>query len=149
MPGLVTDLVQVHPYRRRGDVVEHLLLRRSEDEDLAPGIWQVITGGIEPGETSEEGALRELREETGLDPMSCRGMPEVAIFYFAQRDQIVLSPVFVCELPPEAEVLLSAEHIEHRWLPIEDACALLIHPSQRDGARALEAMLAAERGSMR
>jgi 8-oxo-dGTP pyrophosphatase MutT (NUDIX family) len=145
MPGFVTDLVQVHPYRRRGGMLEHLLLRRSEDEELAPGIWQVITGGIGPGESSEEGALRELREETGLEAVSCRAMPEPAIFYFAQRDQIVLSPVFACELSADAEIVLSAEHVEHLWLPVDEACALLVHPSQRDGARAVEALLAGER----
>jgi len=31
-----------------------------------PGAWQMPQGGIDPGETPTEAALRELREETGV-----------------------------------------------------------------------------------
>ncbi len=141
MPELVTDLLQAHPYRMRGDKVEHLLLLRSPDDDLCPDIWQVITGGIEPGERSADAARRELLEETGLATDRWHAMPTVAMFYFAPRDQIVLSPVFACELPPSAEPLLSAEHAGFRWLGLEEACEILIYPSQREGARAVEAFL--------
>jgi putative (di)nucleoside polyphosphate hydrolase len=30
--------------------------------------WQMPQGGLDPGETPREGALRELQEETGIDP---------------------------------------------------------------------------------
>lgn len=33
----------------------------------SPGAWQMPQGGIEPGESVEEAALRELREEVGTD----------------------------------------------------------------------------------
>lgn len=32
-----------------------------------PGAWQMPQGGIDPGETIEQAALRELREEVGSD----------------------------------------------------------------------------------
>lgn len=32
-----------------------------------PGAWQMPQGGIDPGETIEAAAMRELREETGTD----------------------------------------------------------------------------------
>ena len=30
--------------------------------------WQMPQGGLDPGESQREGALRELQEETGIDP---------------------------------------------------------------------------------
>jgi len=43
-----------------------LLLERAD----YPEHWQSVTGGQEPGETLQATAVRELREETGLDGAS-------------------------------------------------------------------------------
>ena len=47
-------------YTAAGDV---LLLERADH----PGYWQSVTGSRDGGETLTETALREVREETGLD----------------------------------------------------------------------------------
>jgi len=36
--------------------------------DNALDAWQMPQGGLDPGETPEDGALRELEEETGIPP---------------------------------------------------------------------------------
>ncbi|MBV9931129.1 MAG: RNA pyrophosphohydrolase [Alphaproteobacteria bacterium] len=36
--------------------------------DSALEAWQMPQGGLDPGESPREGALRELQEETGIDP---------------------------------------------------------------------------------
>jgi 8-oxo-dGTP diphosphatase len=43
-----------------------LLVRRSERERFLPRVWGVPCGKLEPGESPVDGALRELKEETGL-----------------------------------------------------------------------------------
>jgi 8-oxo-dGTP pyrophosphatase MutT (NUDIX family) len=43
-----------------------LLVRRSATERFLPCVWGVPCGKLEPGELPEDGALRELKEETGL-----------------------------------------------------------------------------------
>lgn len=49
------------------DVQGHVLVvRRSEHERFLPRAWGVPCGKLEPGENPEDGALRELKEETGL-----------------------------------------------------------------------------------
>lgn len=39
--------------------------RRSPDRRLLPGVWDVVGGHLEPGETPEQALARELAEETG------------------------------------------------------------------------------------
>jgi len=48
------------------DEHDRLLLCRLSDITEAPGSWTLPGGGIEFGEHPEAGAIRELREETGL-----------------------------------------------------------------------------------
>ncbi|WP_161880251.1 NUDIX domain-containing protein [Deinococcus alpinitundrae] len=45
------------------DETERVLLQRRGDD----GLWGLPGGGLEPGETFEQAARRELNEETGLD----------------------------------------------------------------------------------
>lgn len=44
-----------------------LFLKRSADDDLAPGTWCLPGGGVDPGETMLEGAVREVKEESDVD----------------------------------------------------------------------------------
>jgi dihydroneopterin triphosphate diphosphatase len=40
------------------------------------GQWRMIGGKVDPDETYWEGALRELKEETGLRPKNCGRFPQ-------------------------------------------------------------------------
>jgi len=52
----------------RGDRL--LLQRRAEASDRFAGLWNAVGGHVEPGEDVRRAALREIREETGLEPAS-------------------------------------------------------------------------------
>ncbi|HLS49767.1 MAG TPA: NUDIX domain-containing protein [Actinomycetaceae bacterium] len=60
------------PFRRGArilllDPADRLLLVRGHDiDDPARSWWFTVGGGIDPGETAREAAVRELREETGV-----------------------------------------------------------------------------------
>lgn len=44
-----------------------LVVRRTAEDDVLAGEWELPGGGVDPGETIEQGAIRELLEETNLE----------------------------------------------------------------------------------
>ena len=66
-------------YRREGDGVDILLAaRRTRRGDLA---WGLAKGGIEADETHEEAAVREVREETGVEAVIEASLGDTRYFY--------------------------------------------------------------------
>lgn len=94
---------------------KYLVVKRASTKSMHPGLWEFPGGGLEGGETPEEGALRELREETGLEGRIVNvGEPgEVETDYGTLK----IHP-FLVEV--EGEVELSKEHSEYRWIELEE-----------------------------
>ncbi|TSC60812.1 MAG: putative (di)nucleoside polyphosphate hydrolase [Candidatus Peregrinibacteria bacterium Greene0416_62] len=57
------SLLLLRPRAGKSGVLELLLLRKPRKRDA----WQLPQGGVEQGETVEIAALRELKEEAGID----------------------------------------------------------------------------------
>ncbi len=50
-----------------------LLQKRSRNKDVAPGRWDTSVGGhVDLGESIEEAARREMKEELGIEPVDMR-----------------------------------------------------------------------------
>ena len=131
-------LVVIHT--ARGEVLR--LLRREP-----PGFWQSVTGSLVPGESTLKAALREVREETGLDAgagLTDSGIINRYPIHPAWRERYAPSVrenteyVFSLLLPETADIHLSpAEHIEYRWLPREQAADLAASSTDRAAILAL------------
>lgn len=130
MPAITARFVDCHIFRRRAGRVEYLVMKRSP-QILLGGTWQMVSGHIEEGETATEAARRELAEETGLVPVHFYHASYVNRFYLADRDEIVLSPVFAAEADPGADVQLSEEHTEFAWVDYDEALRRYPWPGQR------------------
>ncbi|TMD32284.1 MAG: NUDIX domain-containing protein [Chloroflexi bacterium] len=61
------DLVECWVYRAGARGLEILLIHRAPGRIL-PGLWQCVTGSVEPSERVAAAALREVLEETGYGP---------------------------------------------------------------------------------
>lgn len=81
--------------------------------------WAFPGGGMEPGETTEETAIRECREEIGRRP---DGLHVV--------DTRMRFATFVCVVPGEFTPVLNDEHDAHAWVTRPEALGNLyqLHP---------------------
>ncbi|NOX18489.1 MAG: NUDIX domain-containing protein [Chlorobi bacterium] len=123
-------LVEVHVFKRTEDGIKFLLLKRNE-KDSYGGVWQMVTGRIEENEKAFQTALREVKEETGLNPIKLWSAPNVNSFYSAERDAILFIPVFIAEVDGKASASVSFEHSELKWVTSQEAREMLIWKGQR------------------
>ena len=95
-----------------------LLLKRSESSQFAPGEWEFINGSIDPGETAEQAAIREISEETGIvvEPSSLIWGDS---FETTDADgRWVVIPYKVSTT--STVVSLSDEHSESQWVTLNE-----------------------------
>ena len=86
--------------------------------------WDFPKGKLEEGETWLEAALRESREETGLDILVHKGFDHIYMYSFNdfKGNRIQKTVVFfIGQAPTDSEVTLSYEHIDYLWLSYEQA----------------------------
>ena len=131
MADVASRIIEVCPFRIRGDVGEYLLIRRAPVDPLYPGTWQFVSGRVEEGEKAHEAALRELREETGAGPVRFWVVPAVNSFYDPRRDAVNLVILFAAQLESGFRVRLSPEHSLFEWLPYAEARRRLVWPGQK------------------
>jgi 8-oxo-dGTP diphosphatase len=91
-------------------IQKFLLVKRSEERENFPGKWEFPSGFIEEGESPENGALRELEEETGLKGEVIRTGESFPIQIPEAKVHRVLVKV------SDEEIELSQEHSKHSWV---------------------------------
>ncbi len=129
---VVSTLVEAHIFRQVDDDIEFLLIKRSDDDELYPGTWQMVTGTIGENEKAFETALREIQEETGLIPLKFWVAPNVNSFYNQVKDHINFIPVFASLVDKSSRVVLSPEHSEYKWVNAAEAKRMLLWQGQRN-----------------
>ena len=118
--------------------LEVLLMERADH----PGYWQSVTGSREQGETLAETAIREVREETGLDAMQypLTDWQSQNVYEIYPRWRYRYPPgithntehVFGLELPQAVPIQLAPlEHLNFQWLAWQDAAEAVFSPSNR------------------
>ncbi len=97
-----------------------LLLKRAEGTAMA-GVYFLPGGLVDPGEEPFEAAVRELREESGLELLEGPTMVGCYPMWVYGRDMLQLS--FRGRVAGDGEAIVSSEHTDHRWVQPEEFAA--------------------------
>jgi ADP-ribose pyrophosphatase YjhB (NUDIX family) len=112
----------LHRSRANG-MVEVLLIHRPRYED-----WTLPKGKLEPGESVEDGALREVLEETGIRGEIERRIGETS---YRDRHRRPKRVTYFAMRPVSGEFTPNDEVDEVRWVTTDDAHELLSYDHDR------------------
>lgn len=112
-PAVTTDCVI---FGLEDGLLKVLLVERGDEP--SKGCWAFPGGFLNPDETVEQGALRELQEETGLDSAY---MEQVGVFSDPDRDprERVITVAFFSVMHVK-NVRAGDDAAKAKWLPVND-----------------------------
>ena len=152
-------LVYVFRFGGAESDLEFLMLKRTVQRG---GFWQGVSGAPEWHESDDEGALREVLEETGfavaesLQPIGFRyelrreGNPDEVQWerLYGPNVDAIPEEVYVAEVPSGSEpVVAPDEHDAFRWCSTDNAFALLTWDENRRGLMAARTFISTRRAS--
>jgi selenoprotein W-related protein len=94
-----------------------LAMRRSPAKDAGAGAWEALSGRMLPGEDPLQAALRETREECGLDVAID---PRPVASYQAKRNRDDMLVVVYRGQSDAGDVVMSAEHDLFAWMSLDE-----------------------------
>lgn len=92
-----------------------LLFRNKKKNDYNEGKWIGVGGHVKKNETIDAAAIRETKEETGLDIHSLQCAGEV-VFINNDYEEIM----YVYEINDFSGELINCDEGELKWIPIKD-----------------------------
>jgi len=120
--GLVVDL--------RGDVPRGALIARVDRRGRL--LWSLPKGHVEPGETAEQAAIREVEEETGISGEILATLGTID-FWFIAEGRRVHKTVHHFLMRAIGGELSDADYevAEVAWVPLPDITDQLAYPDER------------------
>ena len=118
-------------YRRDGEDVEVVLAsRRTRRGDLA---WGLAKGGIEPGESHEDAAVREVLEETGYTAEIEASLGDTRYFYVWEEARIRKTVHFFLMRCTGGDPADRDDEMEEvRWFPLDRALKRAAYRGERE-----------------
>jgi len=125
-------------YTKESNIVLYLLLK------YGAGHWDFPKGKIEKGETKQQAALRELKEETNLTAQIDDSFEETIEYVFidylsseasakeGDKNIAKKTAYFFTGQALTTDVKLSHEHTDFTWLPYKDALEQLTYDNAKE-----------------
>lgn len=139
MATINVGTIDVYLIDVRTDGWRVLTLQRAKNT-RCPNAWETVHGRIEPGEEPEEAAVREVKEETGLDVLRLYNVT-VQPFYLHRTHTVEMAVVFAAFVPSGASITLGDEHVRSEWLTPDRALDRFVWPRERAALRDIVQLL--------
>lgn len=108
-------------------MIEILLVHRR-----TPVLWALPKGTPDAGETLDETAIRETREETGIDVAIEASLGSIRYFFVRGTTRFHKTVHFFLMRPIGGAIELHDEEFDEvRWASVEEALALMNHATER------------------
>ena len=103
-------------------------------------VWALPKGRIDPGESPAETAVREVREETGVDGRLVEKLGDIRYVYVWKGEKIFKVVSFFLLRASRGRIgaideSMRIEVAEARWLPLDEAPRLLAYGGEREMAK--------------
>jgi 8-oxo-dGTP pyrophosphatase MutT (NUDIX family) len=110
-----------------------LASRRTRRGELA---WGLAKGLVEKGEKPEEAAVREVREETGLDVRIVGPLGEISYWFVWEGERINKRVTFFLMEAVGGDLTRHDREMEDvQWFPLSEALRLASYRSEKDVLR--------------
>lgn len=97
-----------------------LLVERRKNEP-GKGTLDLPGGFADYAETAEEGVVREVKEETGLDVISCQYLfSKPNVYHYSGIDIRTLDLFFRCEVADATKLVAMDDAAECMWIPLHE-----------------------------
>lgn len=95
--------------------------------------WSFPKGWIDPGENLEQAAIREVREEGGVEAKVIKKLRTLKVF-FKDKGELVMKFItyFMMEYVADAPEGFGEETAEIKWVTKEEALDLLVHKNEQE-----------------
>ncbi len=107
-------------------------------------IWCLPKGWVEPGESLEEAAVREVREETGLDGEILQKIGETSYQFYSKEDRARIDKTvhFFLMTYRGGNTADHDDEVEAAdWFPLEQAETLMAYPTEMEMVRKARGLL--------